>query len=93
MAVSAIHMDAYKKLVLVQLLADGKGSPVPKYTPQAVTRTFKQLAQPYASFAAAYERSDASSADEVFRIADEKRDAFEKVGWSSLVAQKKVVTL
>ncbi|CDW96913.1 hypothetical protein [Sporisorium scitamineum] len=77
-AASAIHMDAYKKLVLVQLLADGKRSPVPKYTPQAVTRTFKQLAQPYASFASAYERSDALNANDVFRIAEEKRDAFEK---------------
>ncbi|TKY85200.1 hypothetical protein EX895_006280 [Sporisorium graminicola] len=77
-AISAIHMDAYKKLVLVQLLADGKTSPVPQYTPQAITRSFKQLAQPYASFSSAYERSDALSADEVFRIADEKRDAFEK---------------
>lgn len=83
MAISAIHMDAYKKLVLVQLLADGKTSPVPQYTPQAITRSFKQLAQPYASFSSAYERSDALSADEVFRIADEKRDAFEKVGLSS----------
>ncbi|SJX60996.1 related to cop9 complex subunit 3 [Sporisorium reilianum f. sp. reilianum] len=77
-AVSAIHMDAYKKLVLVQLLADGKTSPPPKYTPQAVTRTFHQLAQPYAAFASAYERSDDLNADEVFRIAEEKRDAFEK---------------
>lgn len=71
-------MDAYKKLVLVQLLADGRTSPVPKYTPQAVTRTFKQLAQPYSAFVAAYERRGAKGVDEVHRIAEEKREAFEK---------------
>ncbi|GAC72856.1 COP9 signalosome, subunit CSN3 [Moesziomyces antarcticus T-34] len=77
-AVSAIHMDAYKKLVLVQLLADGKTSPVPKYTPQPVTRTYRTLAQPYLAFTAAYERYDAKAAPDLHQIVDEKKDAFEK---------------
>lgn len=72
-------MDAYKKLVLIQLLADGKTSPVPKYTPQVVTRTFKQLAQPYLHLISAYESRDSKSASDVQRVAEEKRDAFEKV--------------
>lgn len=72
-------MDAYKKLVLVQLLADGRTSPVPKYTPQAVTRTYNKIAQPYSAFVSAYEKNDAKSANEVHRIAEDKRDAFQKV--------------
>lgn len=71
-------MDAYKKLVLVQLLADGKTSPVPRYTSQVVTRTFKQLAQPYLGFVAMYESRSPESAQELARLAEEKRDAFEK---------------
>lgn len=72
-------MDAYKKLVLVQLLADGKTSPVPKYTPQPVTRTYRTLAQPYLAFTAAYERYDAKAAPDLHQIVDDKKDAFEKV--------------
>ncbi|KAJ1032452.1 hypothetical protein NDA16_000476 [Ustilago loliicola] len=82
-AVSAIHMDAYKKLILVQLLAHGKTSQVPKYTPQVVTRTFKPLAQPYLAFVTAYESRDTKSTQELQRLIHEKRDAFEKIrkGW------------
>lgn len=72
-------MDAYKKLVLVQLLAYGKTSPVPKYTPQTVTRTFKQLAHPYLAFITAYESRDAKSTHELQRLLQEKREAFERV--------------
>lgn len=39
--VSAIQVDAYKKLVLLQLLKDGKTSPLPRYTSQAVTRAMR----------------------------------------------------
>ncbi|CCF54863.1 hypothetical protein NDA11_004934 [Ustilago hordei] len=77
-AVSAIHMDAYKKLLLVQLLAHGKTLPVPKYTPQTITRTFKQIAQPYLAFVAAYESRDAHSTQQVQQLVEEKRDTFEK---------------
>ncbi|SPO22793.1 related to cop9 complex subunit 3 [Ustilago trichophora] len=77
-AVSAIHMDAYKKLLLVQLLADGKTSPVPIYTPPVVTRTFKQLAQPYLAFVSAYESRKPKAAADVQHVAEEKREAFEK---------------
>lgn len=73
-AVSAIHMDAYKKLVLVQLLAHGKTSPVPKYTPQAVIRTFKQLAQPYLALVAAYESRERGSEAQLQRLLEDKRD-------------------
>ncbi|SNX82295.1 related to cop9 complex subunit 3 [Melanopsichium pennsylvanicum] len=77
-AASAIHMDAYKKLVLTQLLAHGQTTPVPKYTPQVVTRTFKQLAQPYLAFITAYESRDSKSAEAVLRAVEEKKDAFDK---------------
>ncbi|SYW74792.1 related to cop9 complex subunit 3 [Ustilago bromivora] len=82
-AVSAIHMDAYKKLLLVQLLAHGKTSPVPKYIPQTITRTFKKIAHPYLAFVAAYESRDAHSTQQVQQLVEEKQDTFEKVrnGW------------
>lgn len=75
-AVSAIHMDAYKKLVLVQLLADGKTSRVPRYTPQLITRMFNMSAQPYTLFVAAYEKW--GDTQEVYRLAEEYHNAFEK---------------
>ncbi|EST10135.1 hypothetical protein PSEUBRA_000547 [Kalmanozyma brasiliensis GHG001] len=81
-AVSAIHMDAYKKLVLVQLLADGKVSPVPQYTPQVITRAWKQMGSPgqtpYNTFASAYARGDDKGLDAARRIAEERKDVFEK---------------
>lgn len=90
-AISAIHMDAYKKLVLVQLLAYGKTSAVPKYTPQVVTRTFKQLAQPYVALVAAYESRDKGSEAQLQRLVEDKRYAFEKDRNTGLV--RRVVAL
>lgn len=40
-AVSAIQVDAYKKLILVQLLKDGHTSPLPKFVSQAITRAIR----------------------------------------------------
>ncbi len=81
-AVSAIHMDAYKKLILVQLLADGKVTPLPQYTPQIITRTWKQSGSPgthpYDTFASVYARGDEKGVHAVHRIAEEKKDVFEK---------------
>lgn len=71
-------MDAYKKLLLVQLLANGKTSRLPKYTSQAVTRSYSMFISPYDQFVAAYERRGAKWTDELHRLAEEKHDAFEK---------------
>ncbi|PWZ00961.1 hypothetical protein BCV70DRAFT_199326 [Testicularia cyperi] len=75
-AVSAIHMDAYKKLILVQLLARGKTSPLPKYTSTQITRTFKQLAESYLTFASVYESRDPASEQYLQRLIQEKQDIF-----------------
>ncbi|GAC99039.1 potential transcriptional repressor subunit [Pseudozyma hubeiensis SY62] len=77
-AASAIHMDAYKKLLLVQLLANGKTSRLPKYTSQAVTRSYSMFMSPYDQFVSFYERRGAKWTDELHRLAEDRHDAFEK---------------
>lgn len=55
---SAIQIDAYKKLLLVQLIAHGKTSKLPRYTSSSVTRAIKgQIAHLgfYTSLVDAYE--------------------------------------
>ncbi|GAA5940538.1 hypothetical protein JCM3775_004822 [Rhodotorula graminis] len=54
--VSLIQLDAYKKLVLVQLIAHGK--PLPKYTTSAFGQAAKALCVPYAEFATAFATLD-----------------------------------
>ncbi|CEQ41007.1 SPOSA6832_02694, partial [Sporobolomyces salmonicolor] len=57
-AVSLIQIDAYKKLLVVQLLAYGKILPLPKYTSQAATTAFKALCVPYLDYASAFALQD-----------------------------------
>ncbi|GAA5867398.1 hypothetical protein JCM1840_002124 [Sporobolomyces johnsonii] len=57
-AVSLIQIDAYKKLLAVQLLAYGKVLPLPKYTSQAATTAFKTLCVPYLDYASAFALQD-----------------------------------
>ncbi|KAG6819781.1 hypothetical protein H0H93_008696 [Arthromyces matolae] len=49
---SAIQLEALKKLKLVQLIAKGKTSPLPKYTQSSLPRLFKNT--PYNAFVNAY---------------------------------------
>lgn len=49
---AAIQMEALKKMRLVQLIAKGKASPLPKYTNQLLQRQFKGT--PYHQFATNY---------------------------------------
>ncbi|RPD63474.1 hypothetical protein L227DRAFT_497116 [Lentinus tigrinus ALCF2SS1-6] len=51
-APAAIQLEAYKKLVLVQLIQYGEIAPLPKYTLPAISRMFK--ATPYASLLKQY---------------------------------------
>ncbi|UZJ54806.1 hypothetical protein CBS101457_004126 [Exobasidium rhododendri] len=56
--VSAIQIDAYKKLILLQLLKDGKNKTLPRYASQAVLRaTRSKIAsiETYQNIATAYE--------------------------------------
>jgi len=56
--VSAIQLDAYKKLILIQLLKDGKTTALPRYTSQAVHRAIRSKIssiEVYQNIAKAYE--------------------------------------
>jgi COP9 signalosome complex subunit 3 len=56
--VSAIQLDAYKKLILLQLLKDGKMTSLPRYTSQAVTKAVRSRianVEMYQNIAKAYE--------------------------------------
>ncbi|KAM0791017.1 hypothetical protein ACM66B_004316 [Microbotryomycetes sp. NB124-2] len=57
---AAIQIDAYKKLVLLQLLTSGQTSPLPRYTSPAVATTCKNLSGPYLDFATAFASRDAA---------------------------------
>ncbi|GAA5843121.1 hypothetical protein JCM5353_007204 [Sporobolomyces roseus] len=57
-AVSLIQLDAYKKLVLVQLLAYGKTLPLPKYTTQTASNAYKTLCTPYNDYVFAFSSLD-----------------------------------
>lgn len=53
-ALSAFVIEAYKKLVLAALLADGEAAPLPKYTPFVVSRHLESHCVPYADLARAF---------------------------------------
>ncbi|KAL8287092.1 hypothetical protein RQP46_004098 [Phenoliferia psychrophenolica] len=57
-AVSGIQVDAYKKLVLIGLLAEGKLPTLPQYTSSNVQSVCKSLCGPYIDYAHAYASHD-----------------------------------
>ncbi|KAL5332629.1 hypothetical protein BJX70DRAFT_392851 [Aspergillus crustosus] len=57
-SVSKIMVEAYKKLLLVNLLGHGKLLPAPKLVAAQVTRLYQALARPYISIAEAFETGD-----------------------------------
>ncbi|KZO98608.1 hypothetical protein CALVIDRAFT_29371 [Calocera viscosa TUFC12733] len=61
---SAIQVEAYKKLALIQLILYGKTTPPPKYTSPAVSRAFRNSSgtQPYLKFINAVEVADREAA-------------------------------
>ncbi|GAA5824703.1 hypothetical protein JCM11251_005308 [Rhodosporidiobolus azoricus] len=74
-AASMIQIDAYKKLLLVQLLAHGKAQPLPKYTTSALSQAIKALCVPYADYAAAFTTLDRTK---VGQVREKGREMFEK---------------
>ncbi|CAD6904605.1 unnamed protein product [Tilletia controversa] len=85
-AISAIQVDAYKKLILMQLLQDGKMSPPPEYTSGVVSKSLNALCRPYILFAKLYEDRNATDA-EVFQKAEEVKDMMQKDQNLGLVRQ------
>ncbi|KAK0558780.1 hypothetical protein OC861_006832 [Tilletia horrida] len=74
---SPIQTDAFKKLVLIQLLHDGKTPVLPEYTSAAVSRTLATSCRTYLSFAKLFEDRHATDA-EVYHKAEEVKDVFQK---------------
>ncbi|SGZ24019.1 BQ5605_C023g09683 [Microbotryum silenes-dioicae] len=60
-SVSLVQIDAYKKLVILQLLTHGKTSPLPKYTAPNVHGAIKSRCAAYLDFATAYMKLDKSA--------------------------------
>ncbi|GAA5853546.1 hypothetical protein JCM9279_001309 [Rhodotorula babjevae] len=73
--VSLIQLDAYKKLILVQLVAFGKVQPLPKYTTSAFGQAAKALCAPYAEYATAFATLDSGR---VALASLKGRETFEK---------------
>jgi len=63
-AVSMIQLDAYKKLILVQLIHRGKTSPPPKYTSSTVSTIFRNTSSCYLDLAEAF--NDPDKFDQVY---------------------------
>ncbi|KAL4869949.1 hypothetical protein BDV12DRAFT_166695 [Aspergillus spectabilis] len=57
-SISKIMVEAYKKLILANLLGHGKLLPTPKLVAPHVTRVYQSLARPYISLAEAFEGGD-----------------------------------
>ncbi|GAA6016135.1 hypothetical protein JCM11491_000678 [Sporobolomyces phaffii] len=72
-AVSLIQLDAYKKLVLVQLLAYGKTLPLPKYTTPPAQNAYKSLLGVYNEYVGAFASLDKTK---LFSAREKGRDVF-----------------
>lgn len=65
---SLLQVDAYKRLILVQLLKDRKTSPLPRYTSSNLVSSFKSLyTQTYLDFAKNYEKLDRVKIQEIYK--------------------------
>lgn len=84
-ALSAFVIEAYKKLVLAALIADGEPVLLPKYTPFVVSRHLESHCVPYADLSKAFvvDRDVAA----VEQVVEKHRAAFEKDGNLGLVKQ------
>jgi len=81
---SAIMVEAYKKYVLVCLIAKGEVPSLPRVTAPAVVRTVKQLTQAYEELATAY---STRSHEDLGKCADNHANVFLKDGNMGLVGQ------
>ncbi|KAK4498231.1 hypothetical protein PRZ48_010888 [Zasmidium cellare] len=57
-ACSTLQVEAYKKWVLVGLLAEGKGFPLPKTSDAAVMKSIRSLSKPYEALADDFDKRD-----------------------------------
>ncbi|KAK9480250.1 hypothetical protein V1514DRAFT_325877 [Lipomyces japonicus] len=69
--VSYIQTEAYKKLILVQLIRNGKISRIPRLDVDYSSQSFKILARPYEHFARAFETDDVTVLQTVWQQINE----------------------
>jgi len=60
LAVSQVMLEAYRRLVLVQLMIDGKTPVLPKHASHVVSRLVRPACQPYHDLALAFQASPAA---------------------------------
>ncbi|KAL9931801.1 hypothetical protein V8E36_009351 [Tilletia maclaganii] len=82
--ISAIQVDAYKKLLLLQLLHNGKMLPLPDYTSSVLAKGLTTLCRPYIFLAKVFEDRNTSDAD-LFQKVEEVKDLVQRdQNWSLL---------
>jgi len=81
---SAIMVEAYKKYVLVSLMAHGHVDQVPRYTTSALVRHLKQLCAAYDELSTAY---STHSTDDLHKCAEANHEVFIKDSNMGLVKQ------
>lgn len=79
--ISAVQMEALKKLKLVQLIRTGTASPLPKYTNSSLLRAFRNT--PYNSFIQAYP----SQGDALRALVEKERNLFSNERNLGLITQ------
>lgn len=81
---SAIMIEAYKKLILVSLLLHGRAPSLPRYTSNALQRHLKTAFPQYQEFANAY---STYSTDDLHKVAETYAEVFQKDKNFGLVKQ------
>ncbi|OQR79978.1 COP9 signalosome complex subunit 3-like [Tropilaelaps mercedesae] len=84
MVVSHIVLEAYKKRILVSLIAHGKVEPLPSWTSSVVDRFARQLSKCYHDLEAAY---GSSSVAQVRDLCQKNSERFARDGNTGLVKQ------
>jgi COP9 signalosome complex subunit 3 len=83
-SISAIVIEAYKKLVLTSLIAYGKTVTLPKYTSLVVSRHVESHCVGYMEFSSAFHSNDVKKALKVLQM---RLDEFKKAGNFGLAKQ------
>lgn len=84
MAVSHIMIESYKKYVLISLIVYGKIMPLPKYTPQVVSRFIRGFCDPYINIAQSY---SSNNPEEVKAVITKHQTVFQSDKNEGLVKQ------
>jgi len=83
-ALSAVVIEAFKKFVLVSLIARGNVAELPRYTPAVVTHNKEHFASPYLLLAEAFGKFDDAA---LLKIATDSKAAFDEDKNFGLVKQ------